>query len=238
MLSTLSLLYHALHKDVNTSGMFILSYLLFLLAPLITYLVSKIQLFSPQSENYVVENLPLPAEYDRLLKTEYLEIYANHTLVLVVVISASLLMFLHIMYAMTAFWGGIPYVQAQHQLSVGSSHMSNSYKTAGSTRSSWIGDQVSYNRDSLDGRASLAPANLFSRSRFSTPIDGDLELQVLPRAISGPRRVPVSPGPNGRGAAGEDSDDDNWKTVYCEEWTSGKDIHGAEEAVEHDISWI
>lgn len=236
MSSTLSLLYHKLYKDVKKSRMFILNYLLFLLAPLITYLISKIQLFSPQSENYVVENLPSPAEYDCLLETKYLELYANHKLVLVVVISASLLMFLHILYAMAAVRKGRPYVQEPRQLGVGSSHISNKFNVAGSTRSSWIGEWESYQSDTVDDRASLVPASLFSRSGFNTPMNGDIELQFFPCPISGPTRVLVSPRPGNRGAAGEDSGDDDWKTVYCEEWTSGKDINGAAEAVEHDIS--
>lgn len=78
-------------------------YLLLLLAPLITYLLSKIQIFAPRSK-YVVVHDASAAPTDLIISTKYLEIYANYNLTVALLISLSVLSILHLAYFIYAVW--------------------------------------------------------------------------------------------------------------------------------------
>ena len=78
-------------------------YFLMLLAPLIAYLLSKIQIFAPRSK-YVVVHDASAAPADLIISTKYLEMYANHNLTVALLIGLSVLCILHLVYFVYAVW--------------------------------------------------------------------------------------------------------------------------------------
>lgn len=84
------------------SRSFLLDYLLLLLAPLIASLFSKIQMSVPRPKYVVVHNASA-APADLIISTKYLEIHANHSLTVALLISLSVLS-VHLVYFIYVVW--------------------------------------------------------------------------------------------------------------------------------------
>ena len=206
----------------------VFTYLLFLLAPLVTYLSSKIRLFAPQSK-YVAEHDATPAPADLIFSTRYLEMYAPHTLAVAVLISVSLLSILHLGYFI--------YVTRQPPIPVKlpwktelEAYTDPKDKQA-ITRgmSTWRGvkgviqsqlPELNVYRPSLTRSATVAS---------DTPAPEDIELKELKMPPSAHVRdtTPLVP----RRASydllhGTEEGEADWETVYCDGWADGLDWDG------------
>ena len=213
---------------------FVFDYLLFLLAPLITYFCSKIQIFAPQS-NYVVAN-STPAASDALLRTKYIEIYANHKLALEFALGTGTLCMLHLVYCAAAFWRDPSHTRNLGRTEVETFSASGDHKTAKEARTSWAGVINVCQSERPDRRTHQFAIIAFSASKCDIPAYDDIEMKDMPDPAPDLTRSSFPPGPSDigsciQGKAGED--DGAWKSVYCEEWTSDLNHHyAAVEAVE------
>jgi hypothetical protein len=204
-------------------------YLLLLLAPLITYLLSKVQIFAPQSK-YVVVHDASAAPADLIISTKYLEIYANHNLAATLLISLSVLSILHLVYFIYAVWQPLQPVSLPWRTEF---EAYGNPKDEGELARSWITWHGV--ADILQSR--LPDQSLHQQSAISVvtlkpdrPPRENIELDELTIPVSALIRGETSL--KSKSAAferqhrleGEEEDEaDDWKTIYCEEWLDGPD---------------
>lgn len=202
--------------------------LLLLLAPLVTLLLSKIQIFTPQSK-YVVVHDPNPAPADLLISTQYLEVYANHNLAVGLLIGLSILSILHLTYFVYASWQPPLPVSVPWKTEFETCRNSKNMETLARSGTIW--------RGVMDVVQSQVPKhNVHCHSLIRSPtVDSnasqreDIEL----RNLTIPQRAHVRATESLRcerrpyelwRRAEEDAAD--WKTVYCEEWADSSDGEG------------
>jgi hypothetical protein len=204
-------------------------YLLLLLAPLITYLLSKVQIFAPQSK-YVVVHDASAAPADLIISTKYLEIYANHNLAATLLISLSVLSILHLVYFIYAVWRPLQPVSLPWRTEF---EAYGNPKDEGELARSWITWHGV--ADILQSR--LPDQSLHQQSAISVvtlkpdrPPRENIELDELTIPVSALIRGETSL--KSKSAAferqhrlerEEEDEADDWKTIYCEEWLDGPD---------------
>ena len=207
---------------------YVFDYLLFVLAPLITYLLSKIQLFAPQSKYFVVHDArPTPA--DLIISTKYFEIYAPHNPIVALVVSLSVLSILHL--------GYLIYAIRQPPVSV-----KLPWKTEVAANTTLKIKAVLARRNiTLRGVNSVIQSQLPELSLYRVPLTEsdtvasdtqareEIELEELkfPRSTRVRDNVPLSPKRDAYARQHKaEKDDTDWKTVFCEEWTDRLDGDG------------
>jgi hypothetical protein len=196
----------------------IFDYILLLLAPLITYLFSNVQVFAPNS-TYVGVHDASPAPADLLISSKYLEIYANHNLVVAFLISLSILSILHLLYFVYAFrqppmpvrllWK--PEFEAH-----GNQEDEGTLATDKTTRRGVI--DVLQNQ--LRGHSVRRSSLMYSTTAESdTSQHGDIELKELtmPRSAHIRDTTTIQSQRAIFDRRHRTEEDDDWKTVYCEE---------------------
>jgi hypothetical protein len=201
--------------------------LLLLLAPLITVLFSKIQIFAPQSK-YVVVHGANPAPADLLIiSTQYLEVYANHNLAVGLLIGLSIPSILHLTYFVYASWQ--PPLPVSVPWKTEFERNSKNMETLARSGTTWRGVM-----DVVQSRVPKHNVHSHSLVRSST-VDSDasqredIELRnlTIPQLahvrVTEPLRCERRPYELWRRAE-EDAAD--WKTVYCEEWVDSSDGEG------------
>ena len=213
-------------------GMTVFDHLLFLMAPLITYLVSKIQIFAPQSP-YVVVHDARPAPADLLISTRYLEIYVPHNLTVALFITLSILSLLHLTYSVHASRQPLLPVKLPWKTEL---EVYRNLRDKGTlSRSSKTHDGV------LDVIRDKRPQHSLYRSLFtrSSTCESDISQQdVELKELAMPQAAHVRDSTPLRFQCGTyerrhevREDDDDWRTVYCEEWedgSQGEDAAGVE----------
>jgi hypothetical protein len=203
-------------------------YLLLLLAPLITYLLSKIQIFAPRSK-YVVVHDASAAPADLITSTKYLEIYANHNLTVALLISLSVLSLLHLVYFIYAFWQPLQPVNLPWRTEFEAYGNPKDKGNLARSWTTWHGVA-----DILQSRLPDQGVHRQSTIRVVTlkpdrPPRENIELDELTIPVSALIRGETSL--KSKSAAyerqhrpeGEEDEADDWKTIYCEEWLDGPD---------------
>jgi hypothetical protein len=205
------------------------NYLLLLLVPLITYLLSKIQIFAPRSKYVVVHNASA-APADLIISTKYLEIYANHNLTAALLISLSVLSILHLAYFIYVVWQPLQPVNLPWRTEFEAYGNPKDEGTLARGWTTWHGVA-----DILQGRLPDQGVHWQSAIRVVTlkpdrPPRENIELDGLAIPVCALTRDETSlksktaaherqHKPEG---GGEDEADD-WKTIYCEEWLDSPD---------------
>jgi hypothetical protein len=205
-------------------------YLLLLLAPLITYLFSKIQIFAPRSK-YVVVHDASAAPADLIISTKYLEIYANHNLTVALLISLSVLSILHLAYFIYAVWQPLQPVSLPWRTEF---EAYGNPKDEVNLAKSWI----TWHGVADILRSRLPDQGLHQQSAIRVvtlkpdrPPRENIELDELTIPVSALIRGETSL--KSKSAVyerqyrpeGEEEEDeaDDWKTIYCEEWLDSPD---------------
>jgi hypothetical protein len=208
---------------------FIFDYLLLVLAPLITFLFSKVQVFAPLSK-YVVLYDAIPAPAELLISTKYLEIYANHNLTVALVLGISILSILHLSYFIYAVWRPpmpihLPWI-TEHETS------RNPKEDKSRARSRITRSRiVNLLQNQLPGptvhRHSIVRSAIFEFDK-STTEDIELKELTMPQSALTRGTRPLTLGRSAHEPQHRAEEDDaDWKTVYCEEWVDSSDGDGA-----------
>lgn len=206
----------------------IVDYLILFLAPLIAFIVSKIQL-SASLPCYVVESFESPIASDLLISTKYVRIYANHTLAFALLVSISVLGTLLIIYSIVAVYQEPLPVRMLWKTELETFRASKNRRTLAKSRTTWgqvidtCHSQIPDFEDPGHGPA------LRSVTRHRVTVQGDIELETLVRPAPALFQERVSlfhsvHKPSGATIAEQDKGD--WESVYCDGWTNDADGEG------------
>ena len=205
----------------------VFDYLIFVLAPLITFFCSKIEMFAHQSE-YVVVTQGTIASSIALLRTNYMEIYVNYKLALAFTISITALCLAHIIYCAAAFWKCSSHVRRSWPSEGGTSRAPTAptaLRRCIKISTSWPEVRKPYRSGGQDHLADpVTTFSLTGQGSRGSVYDG-VEMEDLGKLTPDPMRASLSPMPHHDRASlhdkdENDDDDGDWKSVYCKEWTS------------------
>ena len=207
---------------------YVFDYLLFPLAALITYLVSKIQLFAPRSI-YVVVHDVRPADADLVFSTRYIETYYPHNLTVTLLIGLSILLILYLAYLIYAVRQPPVPIKLPWKTEIESHECSKDKRALDRSMSTWQGF-MGVIQSQLPEVNAYRPSRMRSGTVASdTPLPEDIELKDLKLPPSAQFRDTTALRSKGdtsdrqREAEGDDAD---WKTVYCGEKADSLDGDG------------
>jgi hypothetical protein len=216
------------------SRSFFFDYLLSLLAPLIAFLFSKIQMSAPRSKYVVVHNAGA-APADLIISTEYLEIYANHNLTAALLIGLSVLSILHLVYFIYAVWQPLQPVNLPWRTEFETYGNPEDEGALARSRTNWHGaadilqsrlpDQGVHRQSTIRVvtlKCDRPPQENSELKELTIPVSALIrgETSLRSKSATYERQHRPGGGGGGGGEGGEDESDD-WKTIYCEEWLDG-----------------